>query len=238
MRVIHVAGWSGSGKTTFIRDLIPALSRLGRTGTVKHIGDHTCDLPAGKDTTVQYDAGSFVAAGIDQEKMMITCRSVSLGEALDLLADAGVRYAVIEGFKAVPFTKVVIGDLDIPALLTNPSVPELIAILDRFDSYHTLQSLVHELGGSSRDPVYTLSGEVDPGLLLPGRESLLEEEIRRLEGISAVRVAWNAPSPGIAGRYFVVCRSSIPQAGLCALSLCGGFFAEPTDSDLNGVSLF
>ncbi len=46
MRIIHVAGLSGSGKTTFIRSLIPELSRLGPVAAVKHIGHHSWSLEA------------------------------------------------------------------------------------------------------------------------------------------------------------------------------------------------
>ncbi|HMK16120.1 MAG TPA: molybdopterin-guanine dinucleotide biosynthesis protein MobB, partial [Methanomicrobiales archaeon] len=41
MKIVQVAGFSGSGKTTFIRALIPLLSRLGPVGTVKHTGHHS-----------------------------------------------------------------------------------------------------------------------------------------------------------------------------------------------------
>ncbi|MFH0966632.1 MAG: molybdopterin-guanine dinucleotide biosynthesis protein B [Methanobacteriota archaeon] len=145
MKIIHVAGWSGSGKTTFILDLVAALSTLGPVGTIKHIGEHICVLPEGKDTTRHYEAGAVVTAGIDLEKTMISSGSKSLFSALDLLSDAGIRYAVVEGFKAVPFRKVVLGDLDTPALVRDPSVSDVIALLPDFDNYYSLAGLVHEI---------------------------------------------------------------------------------------------
>ncbi|HNJ81359.1 MAG TPA: molybdopterin-guanine dinucleotide biosynthesis protein MobB, partial [Methanoregulaceae archaeon] len=36
MKVIHIAGFSNTGKTTFIRELLPELENLGPTGVVKH----------------------------------------------------------------------------------------------------------------------------------------------------------------------------------------------------------
>ena len=44
MKVIHIAGFSNSGKTTFISGLLPELEKLGPVAVVKHIGHHGYSL--------------------------------------------------------------------------------------------------------------------------------------------------------------------------------------------------
>jgi len=40
MKIIQIVGRSNSGKTTFIRKLIPELKKIGKVGVIKHLGDH------------------------------------------------------------------------------------------------------------------------------------------------------------------------------------------------------
>jgi len=44
MKIIHIVGRSNSGKTTFIRTLIPELKKLGTVAGIKHLGDHEYQL--------------------------------------------------------------------------------------------------------------------------------------------------------------------------------------------------
>lgn len=236
MKIIHIAGWSGSGKTTFIRNLVQALAPLGKVGTVKHIGDHICEMPAGKDTTVHFEAGASVTAGIDPEKTIVTSRSVTLSDSLDLLSDSGVRYAVVEGFKRFPFIKVVIGDLDVPALIRNPSVTDVISLLDSFDDYYTLSGLIRESGCDlPGEFLYCMSGICQFGSPVLRDCLTIEEEINRWEGVSMVRVRSNRPLPGSPGRFFVVCKVTLPVCGSHVLTRCNDLFSgcipEGTDSD-------
>ena len=151
VRVIPVTGLSGSGKTVFIRALIPLLSGLGPVGTVKHTGHHMMGLPEEKDTTIMFRAGAEAAIGIDQEKMLITLDSTSLAEALDTLAGLGIAFAVVEGYKSGPLPKIAIGDVDVEGcILRNPEPEEVIRSLDRFPGYFTLGEIVRELGEECR----------------------------------------------------------------------------------------
>ena len=68
MKIIQVAGRSNSGKTTFIRKLIPELKKIGAVGVIKHLGDHEFFLETDKDTTFFYDAGADITTGIDTKK--------------------------------------------------------------------------------------------------------------------------------------------------------------------------
>ncbi|HMA05649.1 MAG TPA: molybdopterin-guanine dinucleotide biosynthesis protein B [Methanomicrobiales archaeon] len=152
MKVIPVAGLSGSGKTTFIRNLIPLLREFGPVGTVKHAGRHGLDLPPGKDTTVMFGAGAAAVAGIDGEKMLLTLGDASLATALDILSERGVATAVVEGWKSIPWPKVVIGDLETDGcILRNPGPAEVIRQRDRFPDYFTVGEILRELGEGRRE---------------------------------------------------------------------------------------
>ncbi|NYT05621.1 MAG: molybdopterin-guanine dinucleotide biosynthesis protein B [Methanomicrobiales archaeon] len=143
MRIIHVAGYSGTGKTRFITAFIEALRERGPVGVIKHIGHHTQELPGGKDTTLFTGAGAAIVIGIDDEKAMAAIRNASLADALALLARAGMAYAVIEGFKTEPGPKIVFGEYDDPqCVLRDPGVDEALAALGRFPRYATAESML------------------------------------------------------------------------------------------------
>jgi len=147
VKVIPIAGLSGSGKTTFIRALIPLLARIGPVGTVKHTGHHSMELPEGKDTTVMFSAGAAAVAGVDREKTLVTLHGSSLAGALDILSGQGISFAVVEGYKSSPLPKIVIGDIDLEGcVLRNPGPGEVIRVLDRFPDYFTLGGILRELG--------------------------------------------------------------------------------------------
>ena len=109
VKVIHIAGSSGSGKTTFIGELLVELGRIGPVATVKHLGHHRYSLEKGKDTTFFYDRGVSLSVGVDDEKAVITRRGGSLHDVLGILSDQGVGFTLIEGFKTLPLPKIVIG---------------------------------------------------------------------------------------------------------------------------------
>lgn len=150
MKVIHIAGFSNTGKTTFAAELIERLKAMGTVGAVKHLGGHPYALEEGKDTTLFYEKGAAYSIGIDDDKAVAAIRNPDLEAALRMLCDAGVEYAVVEGFKQHPFAKVVLGDVEAErCVLRNPAVDEVVASLDRFDDFFTLQGLVLDLKRSS-----------------------------------------------------------------------------------------
>jgi molybdopterin-guanine dinucleotide biosynthesis protein MobB len=147
VKVIPVTGLSGSGKTTFIRTLIPVLARFGPVGTIKHTGHHSMELPKGKDTTVMFEAGASAVAGIDQGKTLVTLKGTVLTDALDILAGQGIALAIIEGYKGSSLPKIIIGDLEAEeCVLQDPDPEDVIPVIDRFPDYITPGELLRELG--------------------------------------------------------------------------------------------
>jgi len=136
MKIIQVSGRANTGKTTFIRTLIPELKRRGRVGVFKHLGDHEYALDAGKDTTLFFEGGADISVGIDAQKSVIALHSDNLDEVLSYLKSSGIDFAVLEGFKARRFPKIIIGDLPSDTcILRNPSVNDVIASLSSFEDY-------------------------------------------------------------------------------------------------------
>lgn len=147
MKVIHIAGFSNSGKTTFISTLIPELEKHGLVGVIKHIGHHGYSLPEGKDTTRFFVAGAAASAGIDTRKTVLVLQENDLERVLEILCDAGVQYAVVEGFKEKPYPKVVIGKVPGASniILEDPSVEDVLAHIDDFSDLVTPEGLSKEI---------------------------------------------------------------------------------------------
>lgn len=136
MKIIQIVGRSNSGKTTFIRTLIPELKKIGSVAVIKHLGDHLYNIEEGKDTSVSFEAGADISVGIDDEKAVATIRKNTLDEALRMLLYQGMDFVIIEGFKQRSFPKIAIGDLKTDnCILTNPRVQEVIESLDRFEDF-------------------------------------------------------------------------------------------------------
>ncbi len=142
MKVINIIGHSCSGKTTFISKLVVELKTLGQVATIKHLGHHNYTLEKGKDTTVFFERGVNISAGIDSEKTVLTIRNNNLASILDLLADHGIEFTVIEGFKTIGLPAIVIGDLESDKVLfRNPALDEVMNRLDQFPDYDTLNGI-------------------------------------------------------------------------------------------------
>lgn len=136
MRIIQVSGRSNTGKTTFIKSLIPVLNKKGRVAVIKHLADHDFVLEKGKDTTGFFEAGAEISAGIDAHKSVVALQNNSLDAMLALLHGQGTDYVIIEGFKKLPYKKIVIGDLQAEGcILRNPAVHDVMALIDHFDTY-------------------------------------------------------------------------------------------------------
>ena len=136
MKVIQVTGRSNTGKTTFIKDLIPILNKKGKVAVIKHLADHDFLLEKGKDTTGFFDAGATISAGIDGHKSVVALENNSLDAMLALLKAQGMDFTIIEGFKQRSFKKIVIGDLQVEGcILRDPAIDDVVAAIDRFDTY-------------------------------------------------------------------------------------------------------
>jgi len=137
MKIIQIVGSSNSGKTTFIKNLIPELKKKGKVAVIKHLGDHTYNIEEGKDTTVFFDAGADISVGIDSQKTIAAIRKNALDDVLRILFNQGMDFAIIEGFKHRSFPKIVIGSITADTcIFTNPTINEVITSLNLFENFH------------------------------------------------------------------------------------------------------
>ena len=156
MKVINIIGHSCSGKTTLISRLVVKLQETGPVATIKHLGHHYFSLDKGKDTTIFFEQGVRISAGIDSEKTVLAVRNNNLIPVLDLLAGQGIEFTVIEGFKTAGLPAVVIGDLGSDnVLFRNPTLDDLMDGLEQFPEYNTLNGIeagLRKAGPESRIP--------------------------------------------------------------------------------------
>jgi molybdopterin synthase catalytic subunit len=199
MRVVQFAGWSGTGKTTLIEEVIDGAPSGLAIGVIKHLGGvHPFALDPGRDTTRFYEKGARVVTGIDAAKGVTVERSDTLFAALDRLSDAGCGLALVEGFKTVPFGRVVIGDLPSDrCVLRNPTAHEVLAALDRFDEYVSpgglLRACRDRAGG---DGVFECSGTLRAAPALAGDRAFLDRLEARCASAPGVVAA------GVHGRVY------------------------------------
>lgn len=219
MKILHIAGWSGSGKTTFIQELCGHLQTLGKTATIKHIGSHYSTLPVGKDTTLHFEAGADPAVGIDEEKTIASFHMANLSFSLNFLSDAGVKYAIIEGFKKEPFQKVLIGEMDCNPLLKDPDVPEVIEMLDQFDDWYTLSGLSKELSVQfPEDTLVTWTGHTGDYLGASEHCMRIERALSQESGIHGIRLRVQRWSDDSRFPVYLVISTPIPENVLPILS--------------------
>jgi molybdopterin-guanine dinucleotide biosynthesis protein B len=111
MKVVGFAGYSGSGKTMLVEQLIPALKLRGlRVSVVKH-AHHNFDIDhPGKDSYRHREAGAFEVV-IASDRRMALMREfereadLSVHHMIAELYD-GIDWVLVEGFKRSDILKV------------------------------------------------------------------------------------------------------------------------------------
>ncbi|MBC7114311.1 MAG: molybdopterin synthase catalytic subunit [Archaeoglobi archaeon] len=147
MKVITVAGYKNTGKTSLVEELVRELGKRGRVGTIKHM-HHEEDRG---DTARHMKAGADAVIGISSESSRLMMKELSLREALDILADLGMDYAIIEGFKTSELPKVLLGDAEANAVVGKDlSAEEILQRLDEFPEWETVKSLIRKVKSSPK----------------------------------------------------------------------------------------
>ena len=133
MRAIGIAGWSGAGKTTLIRRLIPELNRRGLSvSTIKH-AHHGFDVDRpGKDSYEHRAAGAHevLVASANRLALMRELRGAPeppLAELLRMLAP--VDLVLIEGFKRDPIAKIEVSRAANGKPALYPGDPHIVALV-------------------------------------------------------------------------------------------------------------
>ncbi len=149
MRIISVVGYKKSGKTTLVEKLIRSLKKYGSVGTVKHLHEHTINK-LDSDTGKHALAGADVVVAVSMSELVKFSQDNNLTSALDELANAGMDFAVVEGFKDSRLPKIALGDVEAPNIIKrldskSADIDELVALIAGQPEYHTLNSLIQKL---------------------------------------------------------------------------------------------
>ncbi|QLC50360.1 molybdopterin synthase [Methanolobus zinderi] len=154
MKVICVAGYKKTGKTTLVTRLVEALSEKGSVGTVKLMFHHRFN-PGNTDTGKHFDAGAQGVVAITEDELVTIKRDPTLDDALDSLADMGMDFAIVEGAKSSSLPKIVLGEAaekedmsNVVARLpekSDPDIGELVDLVLQQDDWVTLESLIRKV---------------------------------------------------------------------------------------------
>jgi len=248
MKIIQIVGRSNAGKTTFIKSLIGTLSAQGTVGAVKHLGHHGFLLEPGKDTTMYYESHAALSGGIDEEKSVLVRRENDLDSTLETLCNAGIEYAILEGFKSRLFPRIVIGDLESEnVVLRNPTTDEVIAALPEFEDYYTTEGLVRELrrecGVSRPGAVLTFTGIGGDRTVAGSPEfdetadalaASIRRELETAPGIIGARVYHRRgqPHPGEGILYIAILAECSEEAFAAASSIMDRLKREHPDQEM------
>lgn len=157
-RIISFVGFSGSGKTTFIEQLIKEIKRRGfSVAVIKHDAHRFQMDKEGKDTYRFYEAGSDCVAISSEEKLAVIKRCDScpdVHEMIDLLPGS-YDVIIVEGYRMSDLPKIGVSRAETGKGLSLP-LSELCAVI----TDEEITGLpVFELTAYKEVAEYILSGE-------------------------------------------------------------------------------
>ena len=126
--IIAICGYSDSGKTSFIEQLLPHLEEY-RVAVIKHTNQERIDT-AGKDTARYRAAGARASALIASEETTVFLSGGGEVDRLVEMLDAEV--VLLEGFKTSDYEKIWLGDgRGSNVVLQDPSIQAAISYIRR-----------------------------------------------------------------------------------------------------------
>ncbi|MFH1322438.1 MAG: molybdopterin synthase [Methanobacteriota archaeon] len=150
MKIISVVGYKKTGKTTLVERLVKALKEHGTVGTVKHLHEHSMHIPD-TDTWKHARAGADVVIGVTPFELVKFSNGNNLTRAIDELADDGMEFAVVEGWKDSALPKIALGDVEATNILLrlnrqeNADIDRIVDMVQKQPEYQTLASLVKKI---------------------------------------------------------------------------------------------
>lgn len=157
MKIISVVGYKKTGKTALVERLVKALKEKGSVGTVKHLHDHSLHTPD-TDTWKHASAGADMVIGVTPHELVKFSRENSLDRALSELADEGMEFAVVEGWKDSTLPKIALGEVDVQNIILrldkqeNADIGMIVEMVQNQPEFHTLASLLKK---------FRLSGDIE-----------------------------------------------------------------------------
>ena len=155
MKIISVVGYKKTGKTTLVERLVKALKEHGTVGTIKHMHEHSMNTP-NTDTRKHSRAGADVVIGVTSHELVKFSNINSLDRAISELADEGMDFAVVEGWKESTLPKIALGDVEVQniilrldrkenAEIDRTDIDIIVDLVHKQPEFHTIQSLVKKI---------------------------------------------------------------------------------------------
>jgi molybdopterin-guanine dinucleotide biosynthesis adapter protein len=132
--ILGFAAFSGTGKTTLLTQLIPALTKKGlRIGLVKHSHHNFQIDQPGKDSYQLRQAGAAAVMIVSSHRRAIITeftpeKEPNLDEQLKAFDQSELDLILVEGFKAEKFPKIELHRPSLEKPLLYPDDPDIIAI--------------------------------------------------------------------------------------------------------------
>lgn len=157
MKIIQIVGYKNSGKTTLSTGLIQYLvERNFKVASLKHHGHGGFPLGISMtDSKKQKDAGSFLAGVEGSGMLQLLMDNWDLEKILTFYQQLGTEILVIEGYKKLPFPKVVIlkqeedfsllGDVDSILAILTPILSQKTTQPYKVFKPHEMKQLFHWL---------------------------------------------------------------------------------------------
>lgn len=111
MKIIQFVGFKKSGKTTLLEKVLESLSQKGyKVGTIKHHGHADAfEKPAATDGERFYNKGAKGSTIFSPlEGIAYLSTDFTVYDIIKLYESKGFDYTLIEGFKELPFPKIVL----------------------------------------------------------------------------------------------------------------------------------
>ena len=133
--ILGFSAWSGTGKTTLLKQLIPALGQRGlKVSVIKHAHHHfDLDVP-GKDSFELRKAGAVQTVICTASRMALITEFDSPAQEPDLeqiisrLDSGRIDLVLIEGYKNIEFPKIELHRAEIGKPCLYPEDPSVIAL--------------------------------------------------------------------------------------------------------------
>jgi molybdopterin-guanine dinucleotide biosynthesis protein MobB len=149
MKIIAIVGKKKSGKTTLIEYLISSLKEYGTVGCIKHAHELDFDSPIARDTDRFFNAGAEVVIGSSGARMIKLGGGKELEELIEEMANSGIDFVLVEGFKSSTLPKIALNDfsnaavrnilkrIDFSSSVGEELIEELVELILSLEDYRT-----------------------------------------------------------------------------------------------------
>ncbi len=191
MKVISIVGYHKTGKTTLVERLVGELSKRGSVGTVKHTREEI--VPLSGDTERHLAAGAAATIAVTPTRSVELMKGTDVKKAVERLANEGLDFAIVEGFKQSRLPKIAIGEVEAANIVArvgiDASAEELVKITMAQPDYVTLDLLVAR---ARRSPRYKEAGAIGTftGLVreMAGNERTTALEFESFDAVAKERI--------------------------------------------------